>query len=284
MKKVLKNAILIFLIIFLFGCGEPLNKSKMIKYANTNFKDAKLLNYNEDGEKNIATFIDKKYNFNYTVSSYMEEIYVDASYFGSHPSVSTDYYEKFVQYMKSSIKSELKFLKKKYNFSLKWPTYLKSSDDIYIELILQDDSEAKKVTMKVVNLLNKYDKKNTLGDAVISVMVDGKRVGKYSFKEKRYMTEFEIELESMKQSLILELSLKEGKIFKEENIKYLKNEVRDVNDIPGSENYKLSCMGKDTEENLDKAKVYYFKYKNDTWLVADCLTEAGSRYVSKLDA
>ena len=70
-----------------------------------------------------------------------------------------------------------------------------------------------------------------------------------------------------------------------EEITYISSQQMDVKEIPGIVNETLSYRITDTDESLKHTMVYYYKFQNNIWIVADCIVAPyGNLYVYKLDS
>ena len=54
-------------------------------------------------------------------------------------------------------------------------------------------------------------------------------------------------------------------------------------DVPNISNENMAYRITDTEETYENIEVYYFKYKNQIWILADCLVGNGTLYVTRVE-
>ena len=86
----------------------------MILYAKNNFGPCKLIEYTKDDDKSVAIFQDKEYDFEYTITSTMENLSFDSASFGTYQHKSTDYPQQFIKYLESALENDFNNIEKKF--------------------------------------------------------------------------------------------------------------------------------------------------------------------------
>lgn len=108
------------------------------KYAEENFGSAELVSTDNSSDKAIVfTFKDKEYGFEYNVRSFASGKSIDGDILGYSEKKSSDFSEKYQNYIASQISSELEALEKKYRFEFRW--YGGTSADVAGTLIFDDE-------------------------------------------------------------------------------------------------------------------------------------------------
>lgn len=280
--------ILLLMVFCLSGCTNISSERELTKYANKNYGKAKCINFQKDNESSTAFFLDETYGFTYTVSSYIDTINIDGSSFGSYETKKDTYTESFIAYIKDIIQSDLSNLQSKHNCTLKWNPYYSSEakDDVLIFVKLKDKNSCKDITTSIGKLVENIDITQHFNKATIYGEYNNEFVGKYSLSSQIYLDSNDSNINwAMENAYTIMKTYKNISINSVEELSYINSEEMDVTNIPGINNETLSYRITDTNESLKHTMVYFYKFKNNTWIIADCLVAPyGHLYVYKLDS
>ena len=265
----------IFCLLLLSGCVA--SKSSLVSYANSRYGNAKLISYSKDSDSSYAIFLDKDYNFQYRVNSYMSSIDIDGSYFGSVPSKSDNYREMFVSYLKSNIGDG--FSNFDCDCSISWNDDFNHNN--YLIRVDFNSSDVSDCLIKIGDLVSSYDKKGFLNGTNVSAYYNDSFYGKYDFSSKSFFSREESKIDWAKNYLYYYLS-SFFKNVKSKDIKFLKYEIMDAHSVPGIDGHIINEGVGITDETLKNTAVYYFIYKGETWIVADVVVDGGRIFVNKI--
>lgn len=116
---------------------ELSDSSGVKKYAADNFGAAELVSTDKSSDTEIVyTFKDKEYEFEYNVRSFSSGNSFDGENFGYSEKKSSDFSERFQNYIDSQISDELDRYEKLYHFEFKW--YGGTSADVAGTLVFDD--------------------------------------------------------------------------------------------------------------------------------------------------
>ncbi|AEV69968.1 hypothetical protein Clocl_3486 [Acetivibrio clariflavus DSM 19732] len=279
--------LILCLIALLCGCkANVASKSQLIKYAKKNYGEAQCLNYVVEDGKSYVILKDKEYGFEYSVWSYISDFSMDGTKFGEIENKSSNFTKNYIDYMKASAAYDFSNLKKKYNCDIEWKEYYNpndSFDDILLDIYLSNADDAEKVAKEFYDEIKEFDKRDHFIYGRINIYYNEDIIGEYKFSDNKYMTKEEAEIDwFMKRAMDIMNSSFDANIKSIDEFTYLYMETMDVNNIPGYEENSPRRIT-DTEESLANTKVHYFKYKDEKWLIADCLAPDGQLYVHKLE-
>jgi len=290
MKKkynILIIPICLLLVLFLSGCGSISSEKELIDYANNNFGKAKFINFQKEKDKSTATFQDEEYGFTYTVTSYIDSYQIDGSSFGEFETKSDTYTKSFISYLKDITQNQFSDIQNKYNCTLEWNDYYSpvASENIIISVYLKDKNVTENVTTALGQIIKEIDNRNHLNNAIIYGEYNDEFVGKYSLANQSYINSNDSNINwAMENAYQIMKTYKGISINNVEELTYINSEEMDVNNIPGISNETLSYRIDDTEDSLKHTMVYYYKFNNEMWLVADCMVAPYNHlYVHKLD-
>lgn len=268
--------------LLLLGCGSVSGKKELISYAETKFGEAECVKYTSNSEEAEVTLRDAEYGFDYTVRSYMSDILVDGSSFGSIESKTSDFYEKYITYLQSSESDVFNNVKSNYGCQIVWTEY-PSNDCILISLQLADQSELTPL-YEIAEIVNTYDTRRAFGDAMIKVYYNTEVLGVYDFGTGEYLN---IDEATTKWFMEAAYSIMTGQMQMDihscDELTFLYKETLTVEEIKNYADFELAYRITDTEESLANTEVYHFSFQGEEWMIADCLTSPdGNLLVAKL--
>jgi len=280
--KALTIGLFIILVLFsLTGCRDIATKEELIKYATSNYGKCECIDFIKNGDNaiddnSIATFKDKEYGFIY----YVESNISGSIFGGTMEGKKSNFDEVYISYIKDRLSTKLSKIEEKYKSTLEWHY----NNYLIVTINLEDEFFAEEVSTKLGRLIEKIDTRKYFKDAEISVVYNEEDIGKYEFETKEYFTKEESHINWAKEQIYSTMKYyKNVNIKSEDELKYIKMEVMNVNDVPNISNENMAYRITDTEETYENIEVYYFKYKNQIWILADCLVGNGILYVTRVE-
>lgn len=184
-------ALITFLLIVLsFGGCSVASEKEIVKYANDKYGEAELLKTEKpDDENTICYFKDKEYDFEYYVKSYMNEILIDGSSFGSTENKGSNFDIQYYNYINKEVGSDLSLLEQKYNIdiSVSDGTYIYYFARIYYKS--SNTSNVSAVTKEISDLYTTVDTRNYWKDLVVEAYDEsGNYLGSYHHSRNGWMT------------------------------------------------------------------------------------------------
>jgi len=269
------------------SCTTVSTKNQLINYANNNFGKAKLIDYKKEEDLATAIFQDAEYGFTYTVTSYTDSFSIDGSSFGTYEDKGDTYTESFIAYIKPLLENDFLNIEDKYKCTIEWNKYYssKQQDSILIYVYLANETDNEKITRSLGKIIEEIDIRNHFNKGIIYGKYNDEFVGKYSFSTKTYINSEDSEIKwAMENAYQIMKIYKNVSIDTPDELTYINSEEMDANNIPGISNETISYRITDTEDSLKHTKVYYYKFENEMWLIADCLVAPyNNLYVYKLD-
>ena len=291
MKKsilfILSSIFTIFTLLLLTGCGEIATKDELIKYAKKKYGQAECINFTSTEENSEATFKDKEFGFTYQVTSYKQKFEIDGATFGEYENKNSDFNIKYIEEIKNRTQTSLDEIAKKYNITIKWNTsyleYINASMTL-LHVYFNNTSNYEETLLKIAEVVDKTDTRDYLSEALIDAEYNGEFVGEYSFEDNKFRNKEEYVAENMLESAYRVMKYNYNlKIKNKSELKYIKSVTMDQKEIPGLEDERYVSRITDTKESLKNVTVVYYKYKGETWIVADILANNGYLHVYKLE-
>lgn len=284
--KVLYGSILITIMcIMLMGCGKIADKKELISYANENYGECTLVDEEASNDKRTIYLKDKEYGFEYFVSSYMDNINIDNSYFGSKQAVGSSFTKEYLKCFSENYKEQISNLEDRYECNIEINKNYNSGlkEDALIFLSINFDVN-KDVLTNLNKCIKKYDTRNYLKNGIIYIKQNEGFKGKYILKDEIYKTKSESNTDwALSTAFKIMKYSKDIDIDDEGELEFLYSEELDVHDIYGIENETLAYRIEDTDESLKNTTVWHYSYKGEEWIIADCIVEPeGNLYVHKL--
>ena len=242
-KRIITLIVFSLLFLSLTGCSVASEK-EIVKFANDEYGEATLLRTEERDDKNtICYFKDEEYGFEYYVSSYMNEIIIDGSSFGSTENKGSNFDIQYYNYINEVVDSDLSMLEQKYNIDIS------VSDGTYIYYFAKikykssNISNVATLTKEISDLYTAVDTRNYWNDLVVEAYDEsGNYLGSYHHSRNGWMTaEDEIDLkyidEISKLSADAKYLRKEQHLFTETGVN-----IQDVVQVLGNPEVKQTSM------------------------------------------
>lgn len=167
MKKIIIVAIFIILaFLTLSGCSVKSAK-QLINQAKNTHGECEVVSQYENDENTKVVLRDRLQGFEYEMRSYMDEINIDGSSFGSVPNTDDTFDISLRAYVLDDSKNQLDEICNKYNAS-----YEAGAGDLLIDIRLSatsTDSDIVTITEEVASLMQKYNLKNRIDGLVVDV-------------------------------------------------------------------------------------------------------------------
>lgn len=161
------------------------DSSDMEKYAEKNFGKAQLLSADTSSDTEaVYTFKDEEYGFEYSVRSFASGNRVDGDVLGYSEKKSSDFSEKFQNYIDSQISDELEKYEQQYHFEFEWKGG--NSDDIAGTLVFDEayTSNAQEAAEKTAECILRIDDRGYF-ESVIAKSSNG-YYAVYDLKNKKF--------------------------------------------------------------------------------------------------
>lgn len=264
MGKITKSILLGVLTICLCACS-PASKEEVERYVKNEFGKAEYVRTEEIDDKTIRYYFqDDQYDFEYYVTSEVNDILIDGAKFGESESKGSNFEKVYYGYILEQVQEELAALEADYGVRI-----LTDFDEVYrlAEVYFEAGEEAlaPEVTKAVKEVFAAYDTRNYWAERHIYAYDAGEiRLGTYSFKYDRFLTPEDEEdvlfyerIEMLNDEA--EFVRKEQKVFKDTNIS-----LQDVVDVLGSEPV--------TEDSM--VTYYYFTVNGEIYYMVDVLVDS----------
>lgn len=264
MGKITKSILLGVLMVCLCACS-PASKEEVERYVKNEFGKAEYVRTEEIDDKTIRYYFqDDEYDFEYYVTSEVNDILIDGAKFGESESKGSNFDKVYYGYILEQVQEELAALEADYGVRI-----LTDFDEVYrlAEVYFEAGEEAlaPEVTKAVKEVFAAYDTRNYWAERHIYAYDAGEiRLGTYSFKYDRFLTPEDEEdvlfyerIEMLNDEA--EFVRKEQKVFKDTNIS-----LQDVVDVLGSEPV--------TEDSV--VTYYYFTVEGEIYYMVDVLVDS----------
>lgn len=264
MRNIKKSILLGFLAIYLCACS-PASKEEVERYVKNEFGKAEYVRTEEIDDKTIRYYFqDDQYDFEYYVTSEVNDILIDGAKFGESESKGSNFEKVYYEHALEQVQEELAALEEDYEVRI-----LTDFDEVYrlAEVYFEAGEEAlaPEVTKAVKEVFAAYDTRNYWAERHIYAYDAGEiRLGTYSFKYDRFLTPEDEEdvlfyerIEMLNDEA--EFVRKEQKAFKDTNIS-----LQDVVDVLGSEPV--------TEDSM--VTYYYFTVEGEIYYMVDVLVDS----------
>lgn len=264
MGKITKSILLGVLTICLCACS-PASKEEVERYVKKEFGKAEYVRTEEIDDKTIRYYFqDDQYDFEYYVTSEVNDILIDGAKFGESESKGSNFEKVYYEHALEQVQEELAALEADYGVRI-----LTDFDEVYrlAEVYFEAGEEAlaPEVTKAVKEVFAAYDTRNYWAERHIYAYDAGEiRLGTYSFKYDRFLTPEDEEdvlfyerIEMLNDEA--EFVRKEQKVFKDTNIS-----LQDVVDVLGSEPV--------TEDSV--VTYYYFTVEGEIYYMVDVLVDS----------
>lgn len=268
MKKTLPLILALLLTLLCFtSCGH-VSSLRTLKFKARSNGKCKYIRC-EEGEGFRTAYFEDELGFEYYIKSYMSEINIDGSSFGSVPSTTSDFEEKYFRYLCDTVNA-------KYTDS---SVYLTLNSFSEIKMITQGEL----VTDDVVTMGREFTKLEDRGrfiDSIIPVYTDpddyDTNVGSYGVDQDRYLDINETAA-SYYMDRITEYARMTG-AKKKVKPEYARYEHMRYDSVPGlSQKDLVSTLG-EPDPQVAGVDVYYFTVDGTEYFITNVLVYDESSY------
>lgn len=237
MKKKISAAVCLLLAIFCTACSVK-NVKELKDYARNSYGDAIEFVSSEKTDKMCTCYFrDKECGFTFSVTSSMTDVYVDGASFGQTEHTSSDYMEKYYDYIWEAIGQDA------------GDTILER-DEIsgFCMTVDADSEETRKAAAAAAKLLAEADVKSCVPNKIYIYNQNRTEIGAFDMETMCYMDAQDLENEYY-------MNCVRGDTGKEPE--FLRHEVIPLKKIPGisSADAVAYVYDREPEEGVD---VYYF--------------------------
>ena len=188
-KRIITIIIILLSFLSLVGCSVASEKD-IVKYSNDRYGEATLLRTEKPDDENIICYFkDKEYGFEYYVTSYMNDILIDGSSFGSTENKGSNFDIQYYNYINDMVCSDILSLEQKYNIdiSVSDGTYIYYFARIYYKS--SNTANVSSVTKEISDLYTSVDTRNYWRDLVVEAYDEsGNYLGSYHHSRNGWMT------------------------------------------------------------------------------------------------
>ncbi|MBE5944416.1 MAG: hypothetical protein E7258_05805 [Lachnospiraceae bacterium] len=242
-KKILISGLVLVLVLSLSGCSADSEKN-IIKHAKDKYGPNKHIKTEELGEdKTTCYFTDNEYGFEYYVSSYMNEIIIDGSSFGSVENKGSNFDIQYYNYLCNTLSYDLQAIEEKYNVDIEISdgTYIYYFAQVYYKT--EDSSNASSVTKEISDLYTSLDTRHYWKNLDVEAYdCNGEYLGAYHYEQTKWMTpEDEVELDFI---LRIEDLSSEAEYLRKEQHKFTETgvDIKEVVTVLGSPEVTIDSM------------------------------------------
>ncbi len=267
MKKTTALILLILTaLVCLSSCGH-VSSLRMLKLkAKQNGKCTYLRC--EEGDDYRTAYFEDELGFEYYIKSYMSDVVIDGANFGSTPSTSSNFKEKYFEYLCDKVNSDHQGSS----------VILKQDAICNVKMIAQGEIDPDDVA-EMGNEFTKLEDRRRFIDSVIPIYESDddykNRLGSYGVAQKRYLDETETKGEYYMDRIKEYTSMKKKKTVDPE---YTRCEHMDFSDVPGLSEKELGTLAGDPDPKEVGVNVYYFDLNGKEYFITDALVYDESNY------
>ena len=251
------------------GCGHVKNAKRLIREARAAHGDCTVISQTETEDKTEVVLKDTLQGFEYTVRSYMTDINVDNTSFGSVPDSSDSFMAALIDYTLNESSERIAALLKEHNATFE-------QDRMSITVPVGDDGIA--VTEKMAKILQEYNLENRMDGVIIRVGDDKTHLGSCRLPDISFRDhEKEIEDDYMMKAENLMSSVSR----KNRSLTFVKKEKVAFSEI-GIDLSRVSIYSNNkVEKESDPVTLYYFQTNCQTFYIADFIdSNTGADYTN----
>ncbi len=268
MKKKL-TYIVMFLLVFLTGCGHVKSAKKLISKAEKEHGACEVISKTETKEKTEVVLKDELQGFTYTVKSSMYDMNIDGASFGSLPDTRDNFQTALIDYALDSSEEDVTTLLNKYNATFK-------RDGMY--LVVSNDDDGPKVCEEFAKILQNYNLKKRMDGVSIYVSNEKEHLGSCKLPNLSFRNPEQEKIDDYTkraQNLMSSVSKDNS------SLSFVKKETVPFSElkIPLSRGY--GHYSENIEKEDDMVTLYYFKTNQQTFFIADFTdNDTGANYTN----
>lgn len=267
MKKLLTAMIFLTITVLCFtSCGQVASVKKLKRMARLNGKCTYLRC--EEGDDYRTAYFEDELGFEYYIKSYMSEIWIDGTSFGSTPSTSSDYKEKYLGCLCDMINAEHPYC-----------TARLAPDSYDGVRIIADPAESPDNVNEIGKAFVEAEDRKVFIETVIKVYDNDDEdnydeVGSYGVDQERYLDEVETK-GAYYMDRVRDYAYTTGKN-KALKPKYTRYEHLDYSAVPGLSSKSLATLAGDPDPQEVGVDVYYFTVKGEEYFITNALINSAN--------
>ena len=264
MKKIICLLFIVLFTITLCSCAQDpsevnlASENQIKKYCKQHYGPVKSVEEISKEDQSITYKIkDKKYKFEYEVTSYVAELWIDTT-LGYYEKKKSNFDDMYILNFKNKYSSKINTIENTYNINL--DTYSEISSDIVGKITGKNDDEIKEGSEKIIKLIEKYYKRNHFYNITIELYNDNTYIGTVSKDKGIYTAEEEvIDKLLINAAQYMDVSRKD--------LIFVRLDTTDIKSLPDYDSNEIvEILG---EEKKKEAMVCYFKYNNEEYYITD---------------
>jgi len=251
----------------LTACGKVRSARSLISEAKRNYGDCTVVSKTEASDKTQVILHDELQDFDYTITSSMDEIWIDGSSFGSLPGTSDNFYNSLLAKIQSNVGSDITDICNTYNAEYEWNTYF--SGDLILTIRTGRESQAIACAEECAEILQEQNLQGRLDEALIAAehIPDdadwyGERYGSVKLPDTRWRTREDENVDYYTEMAHLQTDPKAV---------YLRTEKGYFRDTGADLSRVVNTLGTDFPENTDDPVTFYYfrSSKGDEYFLCD---------------
>ncbi len=244
----------------LCGCGHVKSAKKLIRQAKRDHGACEVISQKETEESVEVVLKDELQGFEYTVRSYMSDLSIDGSSFGSLPDTSDNFDRALMDFALAKTKTDYEAVCRKYGAVL--------DNEVALELTIPKGTDAKAAGEEVAALFCAYNKNNRMDRFKLYIRdEEHSHLGSCYLSDGRFRTPEEEKTDDIKEEAHRLLQATDNR---RGELTFVKKETGTFADTGLSLSRVEQVMGSEYPKTMsDPVTFYYFKTENQEFYIAD---------------
>ena len=257
MKKRSRYILITLCVLLLTGCGHVKSAKKLIRRARADHGACKVISQTETEEKTEVVLQDKLQGFTYTVKSYMYDISIDGSSFGSLPQTRDNFLTALIDYALDASSDEIRALLQSHKATFE-------RDQMLLVVDMEDDGVA--VSEGLATILQKYNLENRMDGVTVFVSNKKEHLGSIRLPDCTFRdpeTE-QIDDYTMRAEILMQSVSKKNR-----SLTFVKKESVPFSELGLPLSRVSVYSAAKIEKESDPVTLYYFKTNQQTFFIAN---------------
>ncbi len=269
MKKRNRFILITLCILLLTGCGHVKSAKKLIRRARAEHGACEVVSQTETEEKTEVVLQDELQGFTYTVKSYMSDINIDGSSFGSLPHTRDDFMTALIDHALDTSSDEIRALLQNHKASFE-------RDQMLLVVDMEDDGVA--VSESLMTILQKHNLENRMDGVTVFVSNKKEHLGSCRLPDCTFRdpeTEL-IDDYTMRAEILMQQVRKKNR-----SLTFVKKESVPFSELGIPLSRVSIYSAAKIEKESDPVTLYYFRTNKQTFYIANFDdTKTGADYTS----
>ena len=254
------------LLLGLAACGSPKNAKQLKKEAERQYGPCTIVSEEKSEKGTKLVLHDELQDFDYTYTSYMSEINIDGTSFGSLPSSGNNFEVSLYQKVTADHKQELDSICEKNGC-----TWQVNQDELLVVLMAPDEGTAKKVATEIAKILEPENKKNRLDGKLI--MACGNKEADWWHNDRYGSVKLpDIKWRTTEDERVDEY-IERAHMFTDPKAEYIRTEKKTFRDTGAELNRVVSTLGDTYPTDMNSPVTFYYfrSEKGQEYYICDFL-------------